>query len=183
MGKNNIALIGFRATGKSLVGALLAQQLGWRCVDMDTLLTASFAMDIDRWVRLHGWQAFREAESRLLDDLAGREKLVVATGGGVVLSARNRELLRNRFWVVWLEASPETIYLRLTRDEKTAATRPPLTELPLREEIEQLLAERVPLYEMINDLRLDTDGVSAEQLSSEIYAQLCARRSPPRPQS
>lgn len=175
MPKQNIALIGFRATGKSLVGALLAQQLAWRFVDMDESLTSSFAMDIDRWVRSHGWQAFREAESRLLHDLAEQENLVVATGGGVVLEAQNRKLLKDSFWVFWLEASPETVYLRLVQDEKTAATRPPLTELPLREEIEHLLAERAPLYEAVSDLRLVTDAVSASQLSTNIRAYLSGK--------
>ena len=172
MPKRNIALIGFRATGKSLVGAVLARQLGLRWVDMDELLTASFAMDIDRWVRTHGWQAFREAEARLLQDLAGRQQLVVATGGGVILRAENRKLLRERFWVFWLEASPETIHSRLVGDEKTAATRPPLTDLPLCEEIEHLLAERSSLYEAVCDLRLETDEVSAEQLGSHIRTYL-----------
>lgn len=177
MPKRNIALVGFRATGKSLVGGLLAQQLGWQCVDMDELLTESFAMDIDRWVGAHGWQAFRAAESLLLGELAAQNKLVVATGGGVVLDASNRQLLQDGFWVFWLDAAAETIHSRLRGDEKTAAMRPPLTELSLREEIDHLLKERASLYEAVSDLRLVTDGVPPERLSSAIstYLEKAAR--------
>ena len=171
----NIALTGFRATGKSSIGRLLARYLGWKFVDMDERLVESFGQDIESWVRLHGWESFREAESKLLKAMAGEAGLIVATGGGATLKAANRELLRNHFLVVWLKASADTIYTRLTRDPNTPSQRPPLTVLPLREEIEQLLLDRSRFYEETADLAIDTEGRPAQSLASELEKTLRQR--------
>ncbi len=144
--KSRIALIGFRATGKSLLGRGLAQASGRAFVDMDDELVASLGMSIDQWVKLHGWESFRREESRLLSALAPRDRVVVATGGGIVLDPANRDLLRAAFDVIWLKASKETILSRILGDDRSAAYRPPLTGLPLEKEIEAVLKERLPLY-------------------------------------
>lgn len=159
MEKPNIALVGFRATGKSAVGRLLAQRLDRTFVDMDERLVDSFGEDIQSRVRSHGWESFREAESALLEELAYVRNLVVATGGGVVIKPFNRERLRTHFFVTWLQASSETIRSRLSGDPRSEAFRPALTDLPLREEIDHLLAERSPWYEDVADLTLKTDAL------------------------
>jgi shikimate kinase len=161
----NIALIGFRATGKSSIGRFLARHLGWRFVDMDERLVASFGQDIQSWVRQHNWESFREAESKLLESLSEQTGLVVGTGGGVILREANRQVLRNRFLVVWLKASAGTIYTRLVHDPLTPSQRPPLTELPLRAEIEQTLSERWPIYEQTANLIVDTEADPVEKLA------------------
>jgi shikimate kinase len=176
MKKRGIALIGFRTTGKSLTGSILAEQLAHVFVDMDDMLVASFGKDIDSWVGSHGWESFRKAESELLETLSKRENLVVATGGGVVLYERNRRTLRESFHVIWLRAAPETIYSRLISDPKTPANRPALTDLPLREEIERLLRDRSPLYAEAADLILETDKSSAEEVALQIREQLTEQR-------
>lgn len=157
MRKHSIALIGFRATGKSLIGRLLAEALGMELVDMDAELVARLGQDINTWVGNHGWESFREAESELLTALCRGKNLVLATGGGIVLRAGNREMLKDGFLVVWLEASPETIHSRLVLDPKTSSNRPPLTGLSLDEEIRRVLEERIPLYRETADLELVTD--------------------------
>ncbi len=167
----NIALIGFRATGKTTLGRMLADRLGWMFVDMDEELVSRFGMDIHNWVQEHGWDAFREAEAELLAELAGGTRQVVATGGGVVLRTENREQLRRHFQVVWLQASAETIHMRLAQDPKTASQRPPLTDLSLQEEISQLLAERTPLYEATCHFALMTDAEEAETLVNAIIVR------------
>ena len=170
--KTNIALIGFRASGKSLVGKLLAEDLGLSFVDMDVRLVASFGVDIDQWVHSQGWESFRHEESELLAQLAREQGLVVATGGGVVLSAPNRNLLRSCFLVVWLKASPEMTYVRVLGDPGSGRNRPAFTTLPLREEIRQILAERSDLYQETAHLVLETDDVYPEHLVSKIRRQL-----------
>jgi shikimate kinase len=170
MKKENIALIGFRATGKSTIGQLLAKRLGWSFVDMDVALVSSFGMEIDAWVAKHGWESFRKAESRLLNELAGRPGQVVATGGGIILDDDNRKILGGHFLVVWLRASPETILKRLREDRKTAFQRPPLTSLALDEEVRQVLEDRHPWYEATADLTLNTDGLAATELVSRILS-------------
>jgi shikimate kinase len=174
--ETNIALIGFRASGKSLVGKLLAEELGLSFVDMDARLVASFGMGIDQWVSSHGWESFRQAESELLAGLAQEQRLVVATGGGVILRAPNRDLLKNHFLVVWLEASPETTYERMQSDPNTGTNRPAFTTLPLREEIRQILAERSALYRETAHIILETDDATPEQLVPVIIRHLAAGR-------
>lgn len=159
----NIALVGFRATGKSTTGQVLAQKLNRTFVDMDEQLVASLGQQIREWVRSHGWESFREAESSLLETLAPREDLVVSTGGGVIIDPFNREILKSRFLVVWLQATAETVYSRLTRDPKSEAFRPALTHLPFKEEVEHLLSERSPWYRETADLILETDTLSPQE--------------------
>jgi shikimate kinase len=170
--KPNIALIGFRASGKSLLGKLLAQSLGLSFVDMDQRLIASFGKSIDQWVQSEGWESFRKAESELLGLLAREHGLVVATGGGVVLSASNRSLLKKHFFVIWLKATPETTHSRIIDDPNTGANRPAFTTLPLREEIEKVLAERSILYQETAHIALLTDDALPAQLISTVMHQL-----------
>jgi shikimate kinase len=170
--KSNIALIGFRASGKSLLGGLLAQELKLSFVDMDERLIASFGKSIDQWVQSEGWESFRKAESELLGQLAHEQGLVVATGGGVVLSTLNRNLLREHFFVIWLKASPETTNLRMLSDPHTETNRPAFTILPLREEIQETLAERRTFYEETAHITLETDDALPAQLVSIIQRQL-----------
>jgi len=164
----NIALIGFRATGKSSVGKILAQMLGCTFVDMDHYLTASAGREIECWVRLDGWESFRRAESELLQALGSKEDLVVATGGGVVLAPENREVLNKSFFTVWLKAGAETIHSRILSDPASAANRPPLSELPMEVEIRKLISEREPLYELCADIQLDSERTTPAQIAEKI---------------
>jgi shikimate kinase len=170
MTAKRIALVGFRATGKSCVGQVLARQLQWTFVDMDEALTAAFGQSIDAWVQAHGWEAFRQAEARLLRQLARQSRLVVATGGGVVIGAANRGQLKEHFFVVWLQASAQSIHTRLRQDPKTAAQRPPLTGLPLQQEITTLLREREPWYREVADLSVAADCRDVATLVTVILA-------------
>jgi shikimate kinase len=167
---SNIALIGFRATGKTTIGQALAAKLGWTFVDMDERLTAQFGTDIHAWVKQHGWEAFRDAEARLLGKLACGQGQVVATGGGVILCPANRERLRQRFLVIWLQASAASIEARLAQDPKTASQRPPLTQLSAQDEITHLLEERTPLYAATAHMTLNTDGQKTATLLTSLLA-------------
>jgi shikimate kinase len=166
--KSKIALIGFRATGKSLVGQLLAHRLRWTFVDMDDQLVSALGMSIEAWVKLHGWESFRHRERLVLASLAQQEHLVVATGGGVILDAGNRALLQKEFHVVWLQADPQTILSRILGDARTAAFRPPLTGLPLDSEIETVLNERLPLYRETAHHSVEVDRLAPEEVLSAI---------------
>jgi shikimate kinase len=174
--KTRIALIGFRASGKSLVGKLLAQELNFSYVDMDERLVAASGRSIDQWVQDQGWESFRKAESELLKELVREQGLIVATGGGVVLSADNRKLLKDHFLVIWLKASPETTYARMCGDPNTETNRPAFTSLPLREEIRKILAERARLYQETAHITLATDAALPEKLVSKVKDELSQRR-------
>jgi shikimate kinase len=164
----NIALIGFRATGKSTVGQILAGDLGMEFIDMDERLTSDAGRDIAAWVKQDGWDSFRRAESDLLGLIGSKSGLVVATGGGIILSERSRGVLREKFFTVWLKATPETIYARLSSDPGSAQTRPPLSNLPMREEIRKVLRDREPLYAQAALVEIDTEGKQAAGIAGEI---------------
>ena len=150
------------------MGTTLAQELHWPFIDMDVQLTATFGQAIDAYVRSHGWESFRDAESDLLRTLVAQERYVVSTGGGIIERAANREILAEHFLVIWLRAAPETIQARLLQDPLTAANRPPLTHLPMEKEILEVLQRRTPLYEETADLVLDTDNATPEELISRV---------------
>jgi shikimate kinase len=175
MRQRNIALIGFRATGKTTVGEILARKLAREFVDMDQLLTSRAGRDVATWVKQDGWDSFRRSESDLLGIISEQKGLVVATGGGIVLDPQSRRVLRNHFSAVWLKATPQTIYARLSSDPGSLRTRPPLSELPMEEEILKVLSERKPLYAQVAIIEIDTEGKQSIQIADEIVTLLSER--------
>ena len=165
----NLYLIGYRGTGKSLVGRRLSVALGWGFVDMDAELCGRLSATIREFVDRRGWPVFRREEKALLAELNARRGLVVSTGGGVVLDGGNVQGMRRHGKVVWLTASAETIRKRLVADESSADSRPALTDAAsLAAEIERTLAERVPLYRRAADFSTPTDGRTAEAVCRTI---------------
>jgi len=177
MRERNIALIGFRATGKSTVGKILAGKLGRQFLDMDQRLALEAGRSIAAWVKQDGWDSFRRAESGLLRLISLQKDLVVATGGGVVLDPQSRRVLRESFFAVWLKATPETIYARLSSDPGSTQTRPSLSELPVKEEIEKVLFQREPLYSQVAGIEIDTEGKQTIRIADEIESILNRSRS------
>jgi shikimate kinase len=93
---------------------------------------------------------------------------VAATGGGIVLDQQNRRMLRKHFFTVWLKAEPLIILARLNADPGSPQTRPPLSELPIKEEIAKVLSEREPLYSQTADFQVDTGAKQAVRIAQEI---------------
>ncbi len=164
-----VVLVGFRATGKSTVGRIVARRLGLRFVDMDEVL-ASRHGPIDRQVTEGGWPLFRERERRLLAELAAENGLVLATGGGAVLHRDLWPQIRQRFLVVWLHVPSPVIEGRLVADRRTAGQRPSLTGDDPVAEAARLLAERRPLYRAASHLQVD--GTRAPEVVAEQIAAL-----------
>jgi shikimate kinase/rhodanese-related sulfurtransferase len=162
-GKERIALIGYRGSGKSTVARLLADRLGWSWVDADAVLEQRASSTIRDLFATEGEPAFRQREATLLVEFCTSPRLVIATGGGVILRADNRELLRCSAWVVWLDADAETLWRRLASDPASAARRPALTQAPSNSlaEIRELLTIREPLYRQCADLVVSANGDTA----------------------
>jgi shikimate kinase len=167
---SRIHLIGYRGTGKSAVAQLLAARLGWDWVDADVELELRAGKSIAAIFADDGEGAFRDLESAVLAELVRHERRVLATGGGVVLRAENRELLRSGAIVVWLKARPETILRRLSDDWTTVSRRPNLTTGGL-EEIRAMLSQRTPLYRECADLEVDTDEKTLAEVAAEILRE------------
>jgi shikimate kinase len=166
---SRIYLIGYRGTGKSTVGALVAARLGWSFVDADEVLERRAGRSIQEIFAAEGETGFRDREQAILNELANLEKHVIATGGGVILRPANRERLRASGLVVWLTASPATICQRLEADPITASRRPALSQGGLAE-IQELLQQREPLYRKTAICEIDTEARSPEALADAILA-------------
>jgi shikimate kinase len=164
-----LLLIGYRGSGKSTVGRLLAERLGWTFVDADDVLEARAGKSIREIFATEREKAFRDSESAILAELCGQTDRVIATGGGVVLREENRALLRKHGFVAWLTADAATLWARIQADATTAARRPALTTGGLAE-VEHLLAIRTPLYRACADVEVPVASVSPEQAANAILA-------------
>ena len=142
----HLYLIGARGAGKSHVGKLLARELGTPFYDVDELIYHEQGRSIARIVQEEGWSEFRAMESSTLVRLTTDEaSSVIATGGGVVLDESNIYLMRNSGVIIYLEASVPVLVERV-KNAFNADQRPPLTDLPLAQEMAQMMRERERLY-------------------------------------
>ncbi len=161
-----IALIGFMGSGKSTVGALLAGMLGWDFADLDALAEAEAGCPVAELFAARGEEAFRRLESACLRGLAGRGKVVIATGGGAPLRTANGWLFR--------DAGTAVLHLHVTLDEALARTRgdtsrPLLANEP--DEVRRLYEARLPRYRNLG-IEIATDGRTPEDIAADIAARL-----------
>jgi shikimate kinase len=167
----NVFLIGYRGTGKTTVAACLARRLDWPWIDADAHLERIAGRTIRELFASEGEAGFRLRESAVLEELCRRKNHIIATGGGVVLAAGNRERLKQSGRVIWLTADPETIRRRIESDPSTAARRPVLSVGGLAE-IEQLLTVREPWYRACADLIVETTDRSPEEIAEAVFRSL-----------
>ncbi|MFM7040164.1 MAG: shikimate kinase [Planctomycetaceae bacterium] len=170
-----ISLIGYRASGKSCIAPRLAKKLGWEWLDADRVIEQRAGCSIPEIFSAEGEAGFRQRESAVLAELLQSPELVLATGGGAILSAENRQLLRAAGPVVWLHASPVTLAARLSRDRLSGSSRPSLTGRPIDQEVAEVLAVREPLYREAATLTVHSDGEPAEQVARRILRHLGLR--------
>lgn len=164
-----IFLVGYRGTGKSTVGRLVAGRLGWDFRDADAEIEAVAGTTIADIFAAEGEAGFRDREARVLGELAAADRRVLATGGGVVLRPANRDVLRTGF-VAWLTAPADVLWDRLCWDPTTAARRPNLTASGGLDEVAKLLAVREPLYREVAAITIDTAARSPDMVAADILA-------------
>jgi shikimate kinase len=161
----NIVLIGYRGTGKSTVGRLLASRLGRELVSTDAEIIKRAQHSIPEIVAQKGWEHFRDLESDICREFASRDQLVIDTGGGAILRVQNVEALKKNGTVFWLTASVETIAKRIGSNNQ----RPSLTGTKsFVDEIQDVLWERTPKYQAAADHSIATDNRSVNQLVETI---------------
>jgi shikimate kinase len=164
---SNIILTGFMGTGKSSVGKLLAQKTGYVYCDLDAVIVGQVGLSINDIFAKYGEAYFRELEADAIKQVSSADKQVVATGGGAVIRADNRKLLRKSGIIVNLEASVEEICTRLSNDSE----RPLLNDRKSVEKVTELLEQREQYYADA-DIRIDTNGKKVEDVVREILCHL-----------
>jgi shikimate kinase len=170
--KEKIILTGYRATGKSSIGKILADLLGFDFIDTDEAIEKRQGETIAEMVGRGGWDLFRSKEENLLLELAQNKNKVIATGGGSVMHEKAWAKLRKNALVVWLTADIKTICQRLAADSDTDDQRPPLTEMGTMNEIAMVLNQRQPLYEKSSDITIHTEGKKPEEVADIILNEL-----------
>lgn len=169
---SNLFLVGPMGAGKTTVGRHIAELFRLPFLDLDQEIEARTGAAVSLIFELEGEAGFRRREGAMLEALATRQGIVLATGGGAVLAAANRELLARRGFVVWLDAPVEAQLARLERDRQ----RPLLQSPDRRERLERMAAERNPLYADVADLRLPSLGASSSMhLAHDLLDLLEAR--------
>ena len=170
----NIVLIGYRGTGKSTVGKSVAARLDRQLISTDQEIVRRTGSSIPEIVAAHGWDYFRDVETAVCQDLAGRDNLVIDTGGGAILRQQNVDLFKRNGRLIWLTASVDTIAARIGGETQ----RPSLTGTKSHvDEIRDVLSERVPKYQAAADLTIVTDGRSIDELASFIVQSFARLKS------
>ncbi len=169
-----ITLIGYRGCGKSTLAPLLARRMNCGWVDADVVIEQQAGCTIKEIFAREGEPGFRQREAAVLAELLRRDPLVIAAGGGAILNAQTRQLMRAAGPVIWLQAPLETLAARIAGDATTAERRPNLAGGGTAE-IAQMLAFREPLYRETATLTLDTGSRPPAELVDEILAQLADR--------
>jgi shikimate dehydrogenase len=168
----NIVLIGMRGSGKTTVGRILARKLGRELVETDELIThkagGKAGLSIAEIVQKYGWEKFRDIEEEVTSEVAGRDNIVNAAGGGVVTREKNTARLKKNGILVWLTAGLDTLLERIGEDSQ----RPLLAGKTRREDMEITLKEREPLYGKAADLVVDSESKTAEEAAEAIVKSL-----------
>ena len=161
----NLVLIGYRGTGKSVVGELLAARLGMPCIGMDAEIVKKAGLPIPEIVEKYDWPKFRDLESEQARELAGRENIIIDTGGGVIERPENIEALETNARIFWLKASVDAIVARIEGGSERPAL---IAGKTFTEEVAEVLERRTAKYQSAAHHEIDTDALTPEQVADRI---------------
>lgn len=161
----NLVLIGYRGTGKSVISEILERRLGMARIGMDAEIERRAGLTIPRIVEKHGWPGFRDLEADLARELGDQDGLVIDTGGGVIERPQNMENLKKNGMVFWLTAPVSVIVSRIQKETHRPAL---VAGKTFVEEVGEVLARRIPLYQDAADHAIDTGRMSPEAAAAAI---------------
>ena len=164
----NLYLIGYRGSGKSTVAPLLAKLLNTTSFDTDQIVESATQQSIAEIFHEAGEQRFRELETKAIKSLPNERELVIALGGGAPMQEANRKWMQQHGKTVWLSATPEVLWQRIHDDESSPNRRPALTDHEGFDEVQQLVAQRNPVYKECADYTIDVASASPEQIAADI---------------
>jgi shikimate kinase len=166
--QDNIFLVGLMGAGKTSVGRLLAQRLDMKFFDADAEIERITGVKIPVIFEIEGESGFRSREEKMIEQLTAMNGIVLATGGGAVISDTNRRFLKSRGRVIYLRAAPEDLWRRTRRDRN----RPLLQTADPLGKLRSLHEQRDPLYREVAHLIVDTGSQSVAHLTSSIQQHL-----------
>ncbi len=164
----SIVLIGMMGAGKSSVGRWLQRRAGLDLFDLDKTVAKRFGLTIPEIFEKFGEEKFREAETEALRAFTPEKPTIVVTGGGTILRNENVDLLKRLGFIIWLQADEGTLFERASRRGNRPLLR---TENP-RKRMEELLSERIPLYERAADFRVDTSTMKQDEVADWILKRI-----------
>lgn len=173
----NVFLIGLMGSGKTTIGQLLAKRLQLPFIDSDHELELRTGVSVATIFEIEGEAAFRQREAALIDEISGRENIVLGTGGGAILNAQTRAVLRERGTVIYLHSTAETSYERVRRNRD----RPLLMVSDPLQRLRQLYAVRDPLYASTAHHIIESYRDRPTAVVNEIAALLVQMQAPPAP--
>ena len=162
----NLILVGMMGSGKTTMGRILAKHLDKVFVDSDEEIQSRTGVTIPHIFDVEGEAGFRQRETAAIEALGARDNLVLATGGGAVLAAENREMMRNNGIVIYLKANVHDLWLR-TRNDRN---RPLLQTGNVHAKLSELLNQRDALYQQVADIVMPTGRQSVHELMLKLAA-------------
>lgn len=162
-----LILVGMMGAGKSTIGRMLARATGFDFIDCDREIETRNGVPISTIFELEGEAGFRKREAALIDELTQRQRTVLATGGGAVLSAENRERLHSRGLVLYLQAGVDEILRRTAADRN----RPLLQVADPKARIVELVTQREPLYAQVAHLTFASPAANPRRLVKRILSE------------
>jgi shikimate kinase len=164
----NLILVGMMGSGKTTMGRALARHLGKVFVDSDEEIIKRTGVTVPHIFDIEGEAGFRLRETAAIRDLAGRDNLVLATGGGVVLEEQNRELLQQNGIVIYLKANVHDLWQRTRHDRN----RPLLQTADPHAKLTELFQQRDPLYQQVSDIVVQSGKQSVHTLMLHLVVEI-----------
>jgi shikimate kinase len=165
-----IILIGFMGVGKTSVGKELAKRLEVDFIDTDCEIEKIVNKDIPEIFKNYGEKYFRKLETKVLKDLIQHNDIIISTGGGIITSEENREILKNEEKIIFLDASTETIIEHLSKE---VHKRPLLKDSEnLYKRIDELMSMRYNKYKEVCDISIDVNGKNIDEVISQILVYI-----------
>ena len=165
---DNIFFVGLMGAGKTTIGKLLAKKLKKTFYDTDHEIEKKLGVKVSVIFELEGEEGFRKREAQMIDELTSKKDIILATGGGAVLSEENRRLLKERGKVIYLNAKPQHLAKRMAFDKD----RPHLQQGNMLDTLNNLYKERHPLYLGVSSFVVDTGQQKTQTIINKIEALL-----------
>lgn len=165
---NNLYIIGFMGSGKTSLASELDKISANKKINVDALIEKKLGMSISEIFAIHGEAFFRKHEHEILSEISKHDNQIVDCGGGLPLTPENRKLIKTSGRCIYLKVSPNAVLQRLKSDE----SRPLLKNKKSIKEISLMLDKRVPFYESIADISIETDNFTTKEIAEKLIPYL-----------